>query len=455
VTKQVSMKKFILLFLVSGLTLGLQAQLAGIYTIDGTAPSKKTNFNSINDAIDALRFQELEGDVTFMLKDAEYFQPLVLESVYNELGYNVHFTASADEKVHLTNDGLSLLVSNSSNLSFSNIKFQAISTEMSSMVMLSNSSNITIEQNEFNSSEDDASFKKISSSSHDNLIEENTFKGTGGITIERLSNNNVIVNNKLYFQANGIEVLSALNTSIEGNTLQAMNKETSQGILIDGFVGELNIASNAILNVNQGIAQEVTYRPSTEKVTGNIVNNVIESDGNSISLNNNVDKLKIAFNTINSRTGSVLVVNEEIKGSMDNISLFANNLINEDEIVIMNISSDKFLTNTDYNNIYNEDGFFSTKVGSTESSSIDEWKANMNADHAISADPLFIANGGKQYLLSDRSPCIDAGPDAFEIGVLADFDGDKRGEVTEIGADEFNKFAFDEILNQIQLAQSR
>lgn len=451
------MKKIILLFPVLGLMFNLQAQLSGTYTVDGNSPTKKLNFNSINDAMNALRYEGIEGDVTISFKDAEYFQPLVVEGVSNELGYNVHFT-SEGEKAQFTNDGLSLLVSNSSNVSFSNIKFNAISTEMSNMVMLTNSSEIVIEENEFYTSEKDANFKNIlsiSSSSDKNTIKANSFKGSGGITVERLSNNNQIIGNQMYFHATGIEVLSALNTRIEGNTLKAMNKQTSKGILIDGFVGELNIASNAILNVHQGIAQEVIFRPSNQKVSGNIVNNVIESTGNTVALNNNVSDLKIAFNTMSSKEASVIVIKEEIKNSIDNVTLLANNLINEDEVAIIYVANAKNLATTDYNNIYNEGGKFSAKVGAVEVSSLEDWKSNMSADNTISADPIFIQNGDKQYLLSDMSPCIDAGPDAFDIGVLADFDGDERGEITEIGADEFNKFAFDEILNQIQLAQKK
>lgn len=451
------MKNFLLILPALGVLISLQAQLSGAYTIDSKLPTKKTNFSSLSEAAMALQFQGVEGDVTIELKDAQYYEPLVLEGVNNDFGFTVHFTAG-ENQVEFINDGLSLLISNSSNVTLSNMKFSATSTQISSMVQLRNASEIALRNNEFYSGDDKPEYFNIitlSNGSDNNQIVSNTFKGTGGITIERLSNQNAIIGNQFYFQGKGVEILSALNNKVEDNIFKGMNKQSSTGIVLDGYVGRTEIASNAIQYVKNGITQELIYRPSQEKLSGVIANNVVESFGDAIVLTNNVDNLKIAFNTISVKEGSVLVVRDEIKNTVGKISLLANNMINQEEVPVLDIAKQAFLLSADYNNIYNEQHGFIAKLAGQDVESIEDWKAQTNAQYSISADPDFIETGEMKYLLSEKSPCIDAGPSAFNIGVLADYDGDARGEITEIGADEFNKLALEEIINQIQLAEQK
>lgn len=433
----------------------MSAQLNGVYTINSAAPTKKTNFKTVSEALDALKYQNLEADVTFKLSPGFYNQPLVFEGLQNELGFKVTFTNETEETVEFVNDGISLMVSNSANIAISNIKFSAISTEISSMVILNNSTNVILNNNEFMVGEMEASHKSLISltnSSHHNVIANNTLRGASGVHITRMSGDNTLKDNDIYFTTIGIKVATSLNTQIVSNFLQGMGSGFIKGIEVDGVVGEMTIASNAILGVNEGISQELTYRPSTSKFSGSIVNNIIESEGYTLNFNNNVSGLQIAFNSFISKKGSVLNFNDHFNASMSNINIFANNIVNGETAALINVSSANIIGLVDYNNLYNQNGHFKTKIGAEVSTNIEEWKTKMDADNAISADPLFVSSGELKYTLSESSPCIDAGPDAYVIGVFTDYDGDRRGKVTEIGADEFNKLAFEQVLKQYQLA---
>ena len=449
------MKKVYVSVLLLLLAFSASAQLSGTYTVNSALPTKKSNFKTLSEALDALKYEQLESDVVFELSPGFYNQPLVFEGLQNELDFTVTFTNNSDEMVEFVNDGLSLIISNSKNIEISNIKFSAISTEMANMVLLSNSNNVAINNNEFMVAEMEASHKSIvaiTRSSHNNVLFNNTLRGANGVKVDRLSNNNSILSNDVYFTSAGAQILTALNSQVISNYFQGMGNGQKKGIVVDGVVGEMTIASNAILGVDEGISQETTFRPSDNKFSGSIVNNVVEAESHALSFTNNVNSLQIAFNSFISKNGSALFFKDQFKSSIENVNIFANNLVNEGDNPIINVSSDEVIGTVDYNNLYNQDGIFRNLVGSAKITNIEAWKTIMNAENAISADPQFVANGELKYSLSEKSPCIDAGPDAYVIGVFTDYDGDRRGKVTEIGADEFNKLAFEEIMQQYQLA---
>ncbi|MEZ4979181.1 MAG: hypothetical protein R2772_07770 [Chitinophagales bacterium] len=443
---------FTFLFLTIGF---LQAQLSGSYTVDLRLPTKKSNFNNLTEAINALQFKGIDGDVVFEIKSGDYYEPLVFEGIDNDLNFSVTFKAEQDGKVNFINDGLGLLVSNSSNMIFTNLSFNSTSTELSSIAILSNSSNIILESNEFIASEISETHKSVISlttTSDNNIINANKIIGASGIELARMSNENFISSNEIFFQNKGIEVLSSVDNTLFSNTISGHGDLGNIGIQLDGYGGTVNIASNAIGNTKVGLTQALTYRPSDKKLSGKIVNNVIVSEENTIELTNNIFELKIAFNSFTSNNGTVISAVEALKGSITDIDVFANNLLNQSEKPIIYANSKAIFGNVDYNNLYNVEGNFYTSVNGTESRSIEEWKYNMASNHTISADPEYVALDSKKYLLSDKSPCIDAGPKTNNIGVLTDFDGDLRDEKTEIGADEFNKTSYENMLLRINLA---
>ena len=435
-----------------------QAQLAGTYTVDATKATKKTNFNSIEEALAALTFQGLDGDVILEIAPGTYNQPLVIEGVDSDLGYGVHILNRSTEKVQFVNDGLSILVSNSKNVTITDIYFEAISTEMSSMVIISNSNKVVLESNKFIVKEINSkhlSVVSISNTSHENIVRMNTIKGASGFEVSRLSNNNTIASNDVAFANTGIAVLSSIGTKIECNLFKGILSNYKKGILVDGFVGDITITSNAILSVNEGISQIITYRPSEQKMSGNIINNLIESKGNTINLNNNVQDLQIAFNSFTSRTASVIYFTEEIKQSVSKITLFANNLLNWTESPILDIANPNLIGKSDYNNIYNENGSFYTKVGAIECRNLAEWKSNTDAKNSISVDPMFVAFGKESYKLAENTPCINAGPSAYDIGTISILeieDTDMAKINKRIGAGQYDQATFDKIVNEFELA---
>jgi hypothetical protein len=400
------------------LFLQANAQLCGTYTVDAKIPTKKTNFNTLQEALYKLSYQSLDCDVIIELASGVYNQPIVLEGVQNDLGFNLLITNVSSETVTFENDGLSLFISNSSNVSISNITFKAQSTEMANMVVLSNSNQIVIENNNFLVDNISAAHKcviSVSNTSHDNNVSMNTIKGASGFEVTRLSNNNTISSNDVEFANTGITILSSLNTKVECNLFNGILAEYKKGIVLDGFVGNLTVTSNAILAVNEGISQLITYRPSANKLSGSIINNLIESKDNTVSLNNNVQNLQIAFNSFTSENASVIYFTEDIKESVSKITLFSNNLLNLSKDPIIYVENNSLVSMSDYNNIYNENGTFYTKVGVFESTNLATWKATMNAKNSISVDPTFVSFGKESYKLAENSPCTNTGPNTVEV----------------------------------------
>jgi len=425
-----------------------QSQLAGIYTVDASRATKKNNFNTIEEALSALTFQGLGGDVVLEIAPGVYNQAIVVEGVDSDLGYSLHIVKQAAGEVKFVNDGLSLMVSNSKNVIVSGIDFEAVSTELSSMIILSNASNIVLESNKFIVNEIHNLHKSvvfISNTSHDNTLSMNVIKGASGFEVRRLSNNNTFASNDVSFANTGIAVLSSLGTKIEYNLFKGILADYKKGIVIDGFVGDIAITSNAILAVNEGISQLITYRPSDQKVSGNIINNLIESKGNTINLNNNVEDLQIAFNSFTSKTGSVIHFTEEIEKSVSKITLFANNLLNWTEAPIIYVASPYLIGKSDYNNIYNENGSFYTKVGNVESKNLEGWKLTMNAKNSISVDPMFVSFDKESYNLAENSPFSNARPPTYDIGALSILEieqTDMAKNNVQVGAGEFKIVPF-------------
>lgn len=454
------MKKLTTLITLVVLLFQVQAQLYTTYTVDANLPTKKTNFRTIQEAINFFAFEGLSGNVVLELASGVYTEPVVIEGIQSDLDYSLHITNTESGKVQFVNDGLSLYISNSSNVTISNIHFEAISTEISNMVILSNADNVLLESNDFIVSEINNLHKSviaITNTSQNNIVRMNTLKGASGFEINRLSNNNTVASNDVSFANAGISVLSSLETKIECNLFKGILTDFKTGIVLDGFVGDITITSNAILSVNEGISQLITYRPSDQKVSGNIINNLIESKGNTITLNNNVRDLQIAFNTFTSKNSSVIYFSEEIKESVSKITLFANNLLNLSDAPIIYVENPYVIAKTDYNNIYNENGSFYTKIGNVESKNLSAWKLNMNAKNAVSVDPMFVSFGKESYQLAENSPCINAGPNAYDIGSLTivEMEETNLAKNVQVGAGEYDKATFEKLMNEFQLAQKK
>lgn len=431
------------------------AQLSGNYTIDGSEKTKKTNFNTITDATNALKFQGIEGDVVFEIAANTYYGPVVLENINEDGDYKVSFKASSDKKVIFENDGIALMIVGSNNISFENISFESISSASNSIIQLDNSNGIVINECDIvtkDISNKDNFLVNINNTSSNNVISNNMLVGYNGVLVSKMSNNNTVEANHIFFDQTGVEVQSSQNLNLFGNTLKGNKGIGKTGIVIDGFVGNMEIASNAISNTSVGMSQKLTWRPSEHKLSGKIINNVFSCKESAVYLTNNIADLKIDFNSFSAENGSVVVITEEIKNTISNIEMMANNLVSNNGFMVVNIANKDLLLNVDYNNIFCENKDFKVVVGKETFNSLEEWKVAMDAENSISADPMYVEVGNSKYLVAEDSPCINAGPNAENIGVVTDYDGDLRGEVTEIGADEFNKLALEEAKMAVEYA---
>ena len=434
------------------------ASLSGEYTIDATKATKKTNFKTIADAAKAIKFEGLDGNVVFKVMDAELYGPLVFEGVNPDEVAQISFESAGSKKVKVSSEGLGLLVTNSNMISFTNFDFESTSARMSNVIQIVNSDGIAVIGSNVSTkdlSNKDQYLVSIDNTSSNNTLSKNTLIGYKGISITKMSNDNVIESNYIYFDHTGLSILSAQNATVFGNTLKGNLGVAHTAIKIDGFVGEMEIASNSISNVHLGISQELTWRPSTHKLSGKIVNNVITCEETAVYLTNNIENLKIDFNSFSSKNSNVLFINQEVKNTISNIELYGNNIISHNGLEIIHFSNENFVTAMDYNNIYSHNKEFKIVLGKNVFTDHAEYKTTFNAAHSISADPKYVEVGNAKYLVAEDSPCINAGPNAINIGVVTDYDGDLRGEVTEIGADEFNKLALDNIEQAIQFAAVR
>lgn len=436
-----------------------QAQLSGTYTIDNSLPTKKSNFNNIKDAINTVKLKGLDGDATFLISPGYYYEPMVFDGVNQDGQFSAKFQpATASDKVVFENDGIAVLMVNSNGIVLNNLEFSSISARMSSIVSLENSNNVKVKDCNIltkDFSNKDNYLVSISNTSKNNTFVGNTLVGYNGFLITKLSNNTSIESNHIYFDNIGIDVQSSQDLNVFANTMQGNQGIAKKAVIVDGFVGNIGMASNAVSNVELGLTQTLTWRPSDSKLSGKVINNVFECQESAIYLTNNVDGLKIDFNSFTAHNGSVILIDEEIKNTISNIDIIANNLVSHNGYMVLNIDKSAFVSNFDYNNIYNHNKSFNAFIDGQSVKSIDEWKALTGAEHSISADPKYVEVGNAKYIVAEDSPCINAGPNAVNIGVITDYDGDLRGEVTEIGADEFNKMALENIEKAIELATTK
>lgn len=454
-TKLTHMRHYILTFATLLLVQVSFAQLSGNYTINSEFPSKKNNFSSLNEAILMAQTKGLDGDVVFELATGVYYEPIVIANLQNELGYKLHITANPNQSVLFQNDGLSVLISQSSSVTISNIQFESTTTELYNMVQIQNSANIVIRNSEFivdDIQNSDKSIFAISHSSHNNVITNNLIKGNSGVLIERKSNNNKVSNNNIYFENYGVKVLSSTNTQIVANNIEGLDgSDYKVGILLDGAVGQIEINANWIVGVSEGLSQELIYRPSENKCSGEMINNIIQSHSNAIHLSNNIEQFNIAFNTVNSNSGSAILIDDQLNNTISKVNLIANNLVVKNSNPVINVKESNCLNQSDYNNFFCTNGQLRLAINGIEKNDLSDLNELSFDNNSISHDPLFIGLGANEFLLSEQSPLIDAGPKATDIGVWYDFDGDARQNITEIGADEFNRTAYDLLISEMQI----
>lgn len=168
-------------------------------------------------------------------------------------------------------------------------------------------------------------------------------------------------------------------------------------------------------------------------------NSVMNGNAAFIRLLSGTNGVGIYNNSMYTRTSNTTYAMIDIDGGAS-YRIVNNNLHAAGSQEIMNCYSAGSLVECDYNNYYKTTGNY-VNIGGTTYASLASWQAGSIYDaHSVSVDPLFIG--------SDLHTCVSAlNAAGTSVPLTYDIDGDLRGAMPDIGADEFNDLNSSLIVN--------
>lgn len=425
---------------------GLGAPLNGIYTIGGTNP----DFANFNAAVSVLNNIGISGKVTFNVRPGTYQEQVKLREIKgtsaenrvifkSENGdstsvilsfysgdYNTNYVVKLDSADYITfkgitlkseNAGYSIVVSMSNgvtNNEFSNNRIIAASQGSNNVIeMYSNTAGLNNKYNSF--------------INNDIQYGNYGFYFSGYSSSGRNDEYNHIINNKFTGQKyTAIYLSSQFYSSVKNNTINIIKE---QGIYLSSTVG-LTITGNKINLSGGSTGIYVGSALNPDSVQSVIANNYIKISGTNNARAVDIfgaKNFKLYFNTfiLNNSSISSNCVNID---NTTNCVLYNNIIVSRNQGFALSINNSKTIT-SDYNNYYTQGQYpFSLNLNGMKKES---WTATGQDQHSLYLDPVFTA--AKEWQTND--PRINNKGIAIS-GFDTDIDGDIRGELPDLGADE-------------------
>lgn len=420
----------------------IYAALEGIYTISQDSTG---DFNSFNEAVQALTFGGVAGKVEFKIDSGYFYEQSVIPLIKGASETNtITFTGSTDFNTVLAYAPSSraynyiVRLEGSSFIRFKNISFENSGTSYGTNISIfDGGENISVEGCRFTSLS--KSYALIEFDLNNFLcqnisIRNNDFNQGGyGVSISEDAYNVEISKNRFLAQ-NSAAILTRdqVSLNISENIIRSGSEnEDYFGIECSYASGSARIEKNDILisNGRYGIKiQNSSFSSSNEAI---IVNNFISVSGEEVWSSvyfYNTAYFGFYHNTVVNRaqnnTSSVLELNDN-----SFINLKNNILVFKGSGMVVETQNSNSIRASDYNNFYTTEGtLFSSYTG------LDGWKVGRNMDwNSVSIDPLFASDSS--YRINEVS-LNRLG--TYISTVQEDIDGEIRHTNTpSIGADEY------------------
>ncbi len=452
------MKKLLLCCLTFLAIFNANGQLSGTYTIDPLQKVSKTNYQSINNALNDLENGHgISGPVIFKIANGNYQQSFYLNKINGVSAKNtISFTSMSNDssKVNIQNsNGYEVITLDGARyISFKNITFSSSDNSYNSSIMLmeNGASNISFKGCCFSGSsgryvnnivlttntDSDIVFDNNSWTDFSNGIYSNSNNGNTGLYTVTLKNN-------IFDSVTGgtsISLNSAFNVTISNNRIHAPLPNTS-GMRLFYCTGDVSITKNM---VNAGVGMVIDGSSTSRLNHGDISDNMVIGIGFGLEIIG-VRNIDVYYNTFTiydptklSNASCALTV------EADSVYIEDNNIANFGTgFGILSSSSDTGIS-SNHNNIYSASGVIGSWNGSNKKTVADWTKASGLDSNSISVNPDF------QNATDDHAhnPFLKAGIPIS--GYTTDIDNIVRNtKKPVIGANEFTVYRTDAGMNTI------
>jgi parallel beta-helix repeat protein len=427
----------------STLVTDLYAGLAGVYTIGGLFP----DFNTFNDAVNALNNGGILDSVTFNVRNGIYNEQFIINEIRGtSINKQVVFQSESGDSSLVT-----LSRSNSSGnnyifrligadyLTFKDLTFQTINSYYTHIATIQNATNIKFLNNYFTAS--NTAYDLIYTSSSSNVIIKNNHFENGyealdingsGLQIGTIIQNNVFENQSYRaIDLNNQDAPQIINNTITSNT----NSSAYEAMYLQYCDNALKVTKNKIFGISAG-GIYLRYCDGTTTNNSLIANNFIQIEGTigetGIYLDQgsymNVYHNSVSITNINPNSQAIYNYYGNNKNIVNNI--FANS---GGGYAAKFYSSG--IASLDYNDYYTT-GTNLGRWNNTDITTFASWKSTSGKDaQSFNVNPLFVSNTTNLHI---TQVALDSMATTL-IAVTDDIDGDIRNTGhPDIGADEFD-----------------
>lgn len=428
------------------------AGLMGVYTIGGEDP----DFETINNAVNALNAGGASGDVTFNIRNGTYLETMILNDFPgSDCDRNVIFQSESGDSslVTITNLGINahtIVLNGADGVQFKNMTLKSVNTSFRHVVQFSNGSHCNqFEGNNFKGFQStgitnvSAVIRSLAGLDTANVFVGNQFfdgsysfhltGNGGGIT------NTIITGNRLEPYYRGIYNSALQGVTISHNTIIADNHTNGAGLEIYTGHNLKEISYNTILAPIGAYGIGMDNCDNTINTRGRIYNNFISVGGTGIargiSITGGCAYQDIFHNSVLVYSTNATLANTAplYLTSNPNLRIINNALKNDGPgYAIYANSNTSFIAD---NNAYHTDGStFGYWNGGAVETTFANWKAaSLQDTNSINIDPNFMSNTDLHTFLV----LLDGAGDPT-TGITIDIDGALRDSLPDIGADEFD-----------------
>lgn len=449
---------------------GCSSILSGAYTIDGSLPTAGTNYNSFNDAFNALYNCGINGPTVFNIASGTYNTQLSINDIIGaSVANTVTFQAQSGNPADVV---ITYAASSSANnyvlkfdgtdfVTFKNVTMTATGTSYAHVVEFADTTtNVNLINCHLNgpsvasTSSDYAVIYNGSTTKDTSITIQNNVIANGsygmyfyGIGSTSLENSNKVLNNIIQnFYYIGMYVYYQNNFEVSGNTLSTNSSYTSTyGIQLSYCDNALKVTKNKI-SIPNYYGLYLYYSDGTVSNPGLVANNFISVGGVGTDYGINTyysTYQRIYNNSVNMYSTGTSSRAMYLNSGTSSIDIKNNNFVNRGTgYAIYSLVTG---LNCNYNNLYSAGtnlGYYS----STNQVDLSAWQTATAQDaNSICENPAFTSNTD----LHTTTTQLNAAATPLAV-VTDDIDGQARNATTpDIGADEFVPAPIDLAMNSV------
>lgn len=432
------MRVFITLLMLLSI-LSVNGQLNGNYTIGGIAP----DYPNISSAIVDLNTFGINGNVNFKLRPGTYNERIDLTTINGSSDTSiVTFESESSDTSSVwwisnssnSSDNYILKCNNISFLSIKNISFRNNGTYGSGVILLENgTSNFEFEGNHIAAlapiygNYDRHRLITSTNSADSNIFISNNNIELGAYGIHILGANstardsNIVITNNTISSTNGIYLKDVERVVLSKNKITSFR----ESLVISGFGNPLMIDYNDVYSdTENALLIENNSNNDSSSDRTRVHNNFFKARKCGLKAGSvNLDVINNTCYTRYNGYGAVSLVS--------NVNLF-NNIFYCEESVVFRVSTASLIINSNNNLFYAPIAPF--VIGTNVFQTLSEWQQFSGQDLNSNFGPTQFASNDDLHVLNSAGAYNKASINAW---INEDIDGESRGTLPDIGADEF------------------